>query len=72
MLVSPGVWSGGGLTPASLNRAEIAARLPYLPRWVLDPLCDAFEAAFLASQLKASKQKRSADAAQRRKDEANG
>lgn len=38
------------MVPLRLDRAQLVARLEgEIPRWILDPLLDAYEPAFLAS-----------------------
>lgn len=54
-----GSWQGGGLAPIRLDRLEVERRLDgEVPRWILDPLLDAFEPAALAAMnSKAAKDK---------------
>jgi hypothetical protein len=64
MLQGAGLWAGGGFGPGQLDRTEISARLdPPIPRWILDPLLDAYEAAVtrhLNDQAEARKKRRPA------------
>lgn len=56
-LKSPGVWTGGGMSPLRIDRAELSRRLSDIEPWILIDLLDAFEPAALAAIARASKTK---------------
>lgn len=58
MILAAFPWTGGGMSPLRIDRAQLVARVEDAPAWVVHELIDAFEPAALKAMAEARAAKR--------------